>query len=86
MSPPIRDKWKFFLDIKTDDPFFLRGNLANGQALVDLHLRGTGAQPLLDGNVEIKNLVASLPFSRLEINEGNITFSPPTSRSTPCST
>ena len=74
-SAPVKD-WKFNVDIRTDDPFFIRGNLANGQALVDLHLRGTGAQPLLDGNVVISNLVASLPFSRLEISEGNINFTP----------
>ena len=74
-SAPL-DKWKLNLDIRTDDPFSIRGNLANGQALVDLHIRGTGAEPLLDGNVEIKDLIASLAFSRLEIKDGNITFSP----------
>ncbi len=74
--PPIRTNGSSTSTIKTDDPFFIRGNLASGQALVDLHLRGTGAQPLLDGNVEIKDLIATLPFSRLEISDGNITFSP----------
>ena len=74
-APPV-DKWKFNIDIKTDDPFYVRGNLANGKVFVDLHLRGTGAQPLLDGNVSVKDLVATLPFSRLEIADGNITFSP----------
>ena len=34
------------------------------------------AEPLLDGNVEIKDLVATLAFSRLEIKDGNITFTP----------
>ena len=71
----IKD-WKLRLDIRTDDPFFVRGNLANGQAAVDLHVRGTGAQPLLDGNVTITNLTATLPFSRLEISNGNIHFTP----------
>ncbi len=68
--------WKFDLAIKTDDPFYVRGNLANGTATVDLHLRGTGATPLLDGNVTVENLVASLPFSRLEISNGNVQFTP----------
>ena len=68
--------WNLNVNIRTDDPFFVRGNLANGTALVDLHLRGTGGKPLLDGNVTIQNLIASLPFSRLEISDGNILFTP----------
>lgn len=74
-SAPVKD-WKFDLAIKTDDPFLVRGNLANGQAVVDLRLRGTGLKPLLDGNVQVQNLVATLPFSRLTIENGNISFTP----------
>ena len=74
-AAPI-NKWILNLAIRTDDPFFVRGNLANGTALVDLHIHGTGAKPLLDGNVTIQNLVASLPFSKLEISDGNIVFTP----------
>ncbi len=74
-APPIRD-WTFDLRIVTDDPFLVRGNLANGQALVDLTLRGTGAKPLLAGAVNVENLTATLPFSRLEITDGNIQFTP----------
>jgi autotransporter translocation and assembly factor TamB len=68
--------WKFDLAIKTDDPFSIRGNLATGSATVDLRLRGTGLQPLLDGYVSVNHLVATLPFSRLEIDNGNISFTP----------
>ncbi len=68
--------WKFDLSIKTDDPFFVRGNLAHGKAEVDLRLRGTGLQPLLDGYVTVTDLTATLPFSRLEIADGNISFTP----------
>lgn len=74
-SAPLKD-WTFNLAIKTDDPFLVRGNLANGQALVDLRLRGTGLKPLLDGNVQVQNLVATLPFSRLTIDNGNVSFTP----------
>jgi autotransporter translocation and assembly factor TamB len=68
--------WTFDLGIKTDDPFYIRGNLATGSATVDLRLRGTGLQPLLDGYVSVNHLVATLPFSRLEISNGNISFTP----------
>ena len=74
-AAPISN-WKLDLAIKTDDPFVIRGNLAHGQALVDLHVHGTGGQPLLDGNVEIKDLVTTLPFSTLDIADGNIAFTP----------
>jgi autotransporter translocation and assembly factor TamB len=68
--------WKFDITLKTDDPFYITGNLATGSATVDLRLRGTGLQPLLDGYVSVNHLVATLPFSRLEINNGNISFTP----------
>ncbi len=76
-KPPLRD-WKFDIAIKTrpDDPFRIRGNLANGAAAVDLKLAGTGLQPYLDGNVRVDNFVASLPFSKLTVTRGFIYFTP----------
>jgi len=74
-EPPLRD-WKFDIGIKTKDPFLIRGNLANGGALVDMRLTGTGLKPLLNGSVRLQNVEATLPFSRLEINEGFIYFNP----------
>ena len=43
-QPPFRD-WKFDVAIKTKEPFLIRGNLANGGAVSDLHLIGTGLHP-----------------------------------------
>ncbi len=74
-APPLRD-WKLDLAIKTDDPFLVRGNVANGRALVDLQIGGTGGRPLISGYVQVENLIATLPFSRLEIQTGNIQFTP----------
>ena len=71
---PIRD-WKFALKIHTKDPFLIHGNLANGAALVDLKLGGTGKAPTLDGSVRIENFVASLPFSKLNVTNGFVYFS-----------
>lgn len=73
-DPPLRD-WKFAVSIKTLDAFRITGNLANGEATVDLTLGGTGLAPTLDGMVQIFHLRASLPFSRLDIEYGNIYFS-----------
>jgi hypothetical protein len=74
-QPPIRD-WKFDVAIKTKDPFLLRGNLANGGAIVDLQLTGTGLRPALQGLVRLEAVEATLPFSRLEIAQGFLYFDP----------
>lgn len=74
-TPPLRD-WKLNLQIKTDDPFTVAGNVARGRVLVDLQVGGTGGKPLLSGYVQVENLVATLPFSRLEIQDGNLQFTP----------
>jgi len=73
-KPPLRD-WKFDITIKTSDPFLVQSNLANGRIVIDLHVGGTGLRPWMDGTVRIERLVASLPFSRLDIDSGIIFFS-----------
>jgi autotransporter translocation and assembly factor TamB len=74
-QPPFRD-WKFDVAIKTKDPFLIRGNLANGGAISDLHLTGTGLHPGLEGWVKLEKIDATLPFSRLEIASGSLYFDP----------
>src|SRR6266480_4496045 len=74
-TPPLRD-WKFDLAIKTKDPFSIRGNLANGGAIADLHLGGTGSHPELKGIVKMQNVEATLPFSRLDVTNGFLYFDP----------
>jgi len=74
-DPPIRD-WKFDVAIKTKDPFLIRGNLANGGAVCDLHLVGTGLHPGLQGLIRLEHVEATLPFSRLEIAYGFLYFDP----------
>ena len=74
-TPPFRD-WKFDIAIKTKDPVLIRGNLATGGATSDLKLTGTGLHPELQGVVQMQNVEATLPFSRLEISRGLLTFQP----------
>src|SRR5437588_8064812 len=73
--PPFRD-WKFDVTIKTKDPFLIRGNLANGGAVSDLHLTGNGLHPALQGWVRLDKVDATLPFSRLEISSGFLYVDP----------
>jgi len=74
-SPPFRD-WKFDVVIKTKDPVLIRGNLATGKATTDLKLTGTGLKPGLQGMVHMEGVEATLPFSRLEVSRGSLTFNP----------
>jgi hypothetical protein len=74
-QPPLRN-WKFDLVLKTKDPFLIRGNFANGGAIGDLHVTGTGLHPALQGVVKLENVEATLPFSRLEISQGSLYFDP----------
>ncbi|MGB8167318.1 MAG: translocation/assembly module TamB domain-containing protein [Chthoniobacteraceae bacterium] len=74
-QPPLRD-WKFDLAIKTkeNDPFLIRGNLANGAVSLNLKLGGTGLAPYLEGTAKIDQFVATLPFSKLAITSGFLAF------------
>ena len=74
-NPPLRD-WKFDVAIKTrdDDPFLVRGNLANGAAALSLRLAGTGLKPWLDGNIRIDSFNGTLPFSRISVTRGFVYF------------
>ena len=74
-DPPLRD-WTFDVAIKTKDPFLIRGNLANGGAVADMRLTGTGLKPVLNGWVRLEKVEATLPFSRMEITQGFIYFNP----------
>ena len=74
-GPPFRN-WKFDVTIKTKDPVLIRGNLANGEATTDLKLIGTGLNPGLQGVVHMEGVEATLPFSRLDVSRGSLTFNP----------
>lgn len=74
-QPPLRD-WTFDLTLKTKDPFLIRGNLATGGAISEVHLTGTGLHPDLQGWVRLENVDATLPFSRLEISAGFLYIDP----------
>jgi autotransporter translocation and assembly factor TamB len=74
-TPPFRD-WKFDVAIKTKDPVLIHGNLATGQATSDVKLTGTGLHPQLQGVVQMEKVEATLPFSRLDVTQGLLTFQP----------
>lgn len=73
--PAPLDKWKFDVAIKSRDPIRLMGNVARGNGMVDLRLSGAGAAPVLTGTVKLEEAWLKLPFSRLTITQGVISFS-----------
>jgi autotransporter translocation and assembly factor TamB len=72
---PLRD-WKFDVAVKTKDPVLIRGNLATGNAISDLRLTGTGLHPGLNGTIRLRDVDATLPFSRLTVSYGILYFDP----------
>jgi hypothetical protein len=74
LAPPF-DRWNFDVAIKTRDPIRLMGNVAKGNAVADLRLSGPGARPELTGTVKLEEMWLKLPFSRLNITEGVVSFS-----------
>ena len=72
-TPPLKD-WKFNITVRTNDPFLIQSNLARGRVTINLQAGGTGAAPSLTGAVIVNRLVVSLPFSRMEIDDGRIDF------------
>ena len=69
-------QWKLDLTVKTVDPILIRGNVGSGQIQGSIKVRGTLAEPSLDGTLFAKKVEAKLPFSMLSVDNGQIIFRP----------
>jgi hypothetical protein len=70
---PFRD-WTVDLRIHTKDPFLIRSNLVESAITADLKVLGTLGRPYPVGNVDIAKGELSLPFSKIDVEIGRITF------------
>ncbi len=77
MPVPFRD-WGLNVTVRTEEPFLIRGNFANGEVMGNIRVGGTLGTPAPDGVVTIKDFRASLPFSTLAVPVGTATFTPAT--------
>ena len=68
--------WKLDLVVKTQDPILIRGNVATGRVEGEVHVSGPLKRPKPKGRLYVREVEASLPFSQLEIAEGEIIFTP----------
>ncbi len=72
---PFRD-WRLDVMVNTEEPFLVRGNLANGDVTGKIRIGGTIGSPAPDGTLRVRNFKASLPFSTLTVARGTAVFTP----------
>lgn len=72
--PEAIKNWNLDLTLGIKDPILIRGNIAKGQIEGKIKATGSVGNPLLDGQIFTKDVVARLPFSELRINKGQINF------------
>lgn len=74
--PAPFNRWKLDVAIATADPILIRGNIASGSVSGSLRVTGTLGNPLPDGKLVAKKVKAKLPFSVLDVERGEIRFTP----------
>lgn len=68
--------WELDINVSTQDAILIRGNLVEGQITGQFKVGGTVGDPTTNGKLTTQELVADLPFSKLEIQTGVITLRP----------
>ncbi|MFV0338847.1 MAG: translocation/assembly module TamB domain-containing protein [Chthoniobacterales bacterium] len=64
--------WKADIRIRNKTPFVLAGNLATGDIIPEIDIKGTLADPRPIGKIQIQNIQGYLPFTTLYIPDGYI--------------
>lgn len=64
------------LDVRSDTPVRVRTPLLRAEVLTRFTIRGTGANPLLAGSLEVQGGRIALPASKLELSSGRVDFDP----------
>jgi len=74
LVPAPFGNWTANVVVKTIDPILIRGNLGKGMVDVALRVEGKLADPKPNGTVRLRNAVARLPFTTLNVRQGTLTF------------
>jgi hypothetical protein len=72
--PTFFKDWKLDVSIDNETPFLFAGNAPSGEIIPELQLKGTLANPLPLGKVQLKNTRIFLPFTTMTIPEGYLHF------------
>ncbi|RMH01051.1 MAG: hypothetical protein D6702_12420 [Planctomycetota bacterium] len=76
LAPPL-DRLAFDVAVESDeDGMLLRNNVARGRLRPELRLGGTGAVPVLTGEVYLDEAILNLPATRLDLDQGVVRFLP----------
>ena len=73
-AAPFKD-WTIDLQIRTEEPFRVRTNLASADIVADLKLRGKLEAVYPEGYIDMSETFAQLPFSRLDLDNSFVRFS-----------
>lgn len=76
--PEAFQNWMMDVVVKTVDPVLIRGNLGEGEVDGNVRINGKMGDPKPNGTVSLHNAVVRLPFSKLEVSNGTLRFSPQT--------
>ena len=76
LGVPIEPFKNWPLDVKlvTHDPFRVEGNLAQSAVVIDLHVGGNLGVPVPNGEVAIDKGKLTLPFSKVNVEIGKVSF------------
>jgi len=69
-------RWTLDLKIENQTPFLVQGNIASGEIIPNISLRGTLGQPVPVGRITLKDVQALLPVTTINIPEGCVDFLP----------
>ncbi|HUF60451.1 MAG TPA: translocation/assembly module TamB domain-containing protein [Verrucomicrobiales bacterium] len=72
------DDWEFDVRVTARQPFRVRSNLMTANVVPDFRVTGRGAALGPVGRVAVTEGFVTLPFSRMELEEGGIDFTPDT--------
>ncbi len=76
MVPSPFDRWTLDVKVQNETPFLLKGNLADGEIIPALTFTGTLGDPVPIGRIQLRDVRAFLPFTTLDIPDGQIDFLP----------
>ncbi len=74
LKEPPGSGLRYHVAITAGPPFVIRNNMAKAAVRPELTLTGTGELPALDGEVYIDDSQVNLPFGRMNISSGVVSF------------
>ncbi len=76
--PEAFEDWPLNVVVTTVNPVLIRGILGEGAIDGAIRVEGTLGDPRPNGQARVRDAVVDLPFSRLEVREGYLNFTPET--------